>query len=81
MISIGGSVLSFLDACATCYQQKKGYSFDNGYFICRACGVRYSVSDIEKGIGGCYPIRISGNLRDRKYSIPVSTLRDAADRF
>lgn len=81
VIKIGDSVFSFLDACAVCYPQRKGFSFDKGYFVCRACNVRYSVTQIEKGIGGCFPIRISGDLRDRNYFIAASTLQDAADKF
>jgi uncharacterized membrane protein len=81
VMNIGDNVLSFLDACASCYPQKRGFSFDKGYFICRSCNVRYSVAEIEKGLGSCFPIRINGNVRDRKYFIPVSTLQSAADKF
>lgn len=81
IVRSGDKVLGFLDACASCFPQKKGYSFDRGYFICRACNVRYSVSEIEKGIGGCFPIRISGELRGQKFVIPASTLEAAVDKF
>ncbi len=81
VIRTGGQVLSFLDACASCYPYKKGFRFDNGYLICRECNIRYSVTDLEKGIGRCFPIRLEGVLRNGEYSIPVASLETAADKF
>ena len=81
VINTGGRVLSFLDACARCYPEKRGYRFDSGHLICRECNVTYSVSDIEKGVGSCFPIRITGNLQDGKYLIPLSTLEGMAAKF
>lgn len=81
VIKINGKILSFLDACANCYPAKLGYRFDSGYIICKRCSVRYSVSDVEKGFGGCLPIRISGHLKDGKYLIPVSVLQREPDKF
>ncbi len=81
VIRTGGQVLSFLDACASCYPYKKGFRFDNGYVICRECNVRYSVTDLEKGIGRCFPIRLEGRLRDGEYDIPVAGLEAGADKF
>ncbi len=81
IVRSGDSLLSFFDACSSCYPHRMGYSFDKGYFVCRYCNVRYSITDLEKGIGGCYPIRISGDHHDGKYFIFVSTLEAAADKF
>lgn len=81
VIKIADKILSFLDACASCYPAKKAYRFDDGRIIRRACNVGYSVNEIEKGIGSCVPIRISGNIRDSKYLIPVSELEGMADKF
>lgn len=81
VIKLNNNVLSYLDACADCYPKKLGYRFDNGYITCRACNVRYSVSEIEKGFGSCFPIQITGHLQNGKYLIPVSSLEKMADRF
>lgn len=81
VIKIDGRVLSFLDACARCYPAKLGYHFDGGYLLCRECNVRYSVSEIEKGAGSCFPMRITGNLQDGKYLIPLAVLEGMADKF
>ncbi|HEX8949254.1 MAG TPA: Fe-S-containing protein [Dissulfurispiraceae bacterium] len=85
VIKTGGKVLSFFDACAKCYPKKLGYRIDNGYIVCKSCNVRYSVAEIEKGIGSCFPIQIpgqlDGNIQDGKYRIAVAELEKAAYRF
>ncbi|MDI6729488.1 MAG: Fe-S-containing protein [Thermodesulfovibrionales bacterium] len=81
VIKTNGKILSFLDACANCYPAKLGYRYDNGYIICKQCSVRYSVSEVEKGFGSCFPIRISGHLKGSKYLIPVSVLQRESDKF
>ncbi|MGD0886653.1 MAG: Fe-S-containing protein [Thermodesulfovibrionales bacterium] len=74
VLKVHDKVLSFLDACRTCDSSKSGYRVDNGYITCGACGVRYSLSEVETGVGSCWPIRIEGQLRDGEYHIPVSRL-------
>ncbi len=43
--------------------------------------MRFSLYKLEKGIGGCYPIKIEGKLEKEKYRIPLSALENAADKF
>jgi uncharacterized membrane protein len=74
VIKTDGDVLSFLDACLSC-SPRRGFSFSNGYFTCKVCGTRYSVAEVKRGIGGCYPIKVPGKLRDGKYYIDISVLR------
>jgi len=74
-------VLSFLDACLTCYPRKLGYESKDGFVVCRACTTSYSVYKLEKGIGGCYPIRIAGRLEKGNYLIPLATLERHAGKF
>lgn len=81
VVKTGDKVLSFLDACSRCYRHKRGYRFDNGQFVCRKCDVEYSVQEIEKGVGSCYPIKVSGYLQDGRYIIPLSALEKMADKF
>jgi len=74
-------VLSFLDACLTCYPRKLGYESKDGYVVCRACDTTYSVYKLEKGIGGCFPIRIEGTQEGDDYRIARSTLERHAGKF
>ena len=81
VLKIDGKVLSFLDTCTSCYPSRLGYRPDRGYITCRTCDVRYSLSDIEKGVGSCSPVRIEGHLQDGQYRIPASQLEEAAATF
>jgi uncharacterized membrane protein len=78
VLKIDDRVLSFLDSCMSCYPSKLGYRVDGAYITCRTCGVRYPLSDMEKGFGSCSPVRIEGHLQDGEYHIPVSQLEISA---
>ena len=81
IVKINGRISSFLDACVSCYMRKQGYAYDNGRVTCRACGMKFSVSQLEKGLGGCYPIKIEGKTEKGRYLIPVATLEASVDKF
>jgi uncharacterized membrane protein len=81
VLRIQGKVISFLDACVSCYPHKKGYQHDPGHVTCRACGMKFSIYQLEKGLGSCYPIKIEGRMENGNYVIPVATLEAAADKF
>jgi uncharacterized membrane protein len=81
VLKSGDKVLSFLDACANCYIHKRGYEYKDNVVTCRHCGTPYPVSKLEKGLGGCYPIRIEGRVENGKYLIPVAKLEKEADKF
>jgi uncharacterized membrane protein len=81
VLKIEDRVPSFLDACMSCYPKKLGYKFTDRRLTCRACGMEYSVFQIEKGLENCFPIRIEGRLQNGEYRISRSALEIAADRF
>jgi len=81
VLKIDDKVVSFLDACMSCYPSKRGYRFDGGYITCKTCDIRYSLAEIEEGVGSCSPIRLEGHLQDGNYLIPVSLLEESADKF
>ena len=74
-------VQSFLDACASCYTHKRGYSAGGGQVTCRECGTQFSLNQLEKGLGGCYPIKLEGRVEDGRYRIPIAELEAAASKF
>ncbi|HEY6010181.1 MAG TPA: Fe-S-containing protein [Nitrospirota bacterium] len=80
-LKMDNKISSFLDACANCYTHKQGYRHDEGTVTCRACGMKFSIHQLEKGLGSCYPIRIEGRLENGNYLIPVATLEKMADKF
>jgi len=81
ILKVQGKVLAFLDACVSCYSKKRGYQEKDGYVVCRACDISFSVYKLEKGIGGCYPIKIEGKTENGQYLIPLKTLESKADKF
>lgn len=81
VVKIGDNVFSYLDACAKCYASKRGYGFQSGYLVCKACNVRYSISEIEKGFGSCFPLRLPGRLQGDKCLIPLLELEKASNKF
>jgi uncharacterized membrane protein len=81
VIRMHDRVLAFLDACITCYPRKLGYRHEEGSVICRACDTRYSIYKLEKGIGGCFPIKLDGRTENGHYFIPVAALDRMANKF
>ncbi len=81
VLRMDNGVQSYLDACASCYPHKLGYRCEDGSVVCRACGMRFSVYKLEKGLGGCYPIRIEGRTERGKYIIPLASLEAEAGKF
>lgn len=81
VIKMDEKVISFLDACASCYPHKRGYRSDDGAVTCRYCNMTFSIYKLEKGLGGCYPIRIAGRMEKGKYLIPLAVLQKAARQF
>jgi len=81
VIKMQGTILSFLDACASCYPHKQGFRCDGNEVVCRYCNTRFSIGKLEKGLGNCYPIRIEGRMESGKYLIPAATLERSADKF
>ncbi len=81
VIKLNDTVQSYFDACASCYPHRLGYRYEDGVVVCRACGMRFSVYQLEKGIGGCYPIKLEGRIENNRYLIPLSFLEAEAGKF
>jgi len=77
----GEKVRSYFDACVTCYPKKRGYRYNGGTVVCRACNQRFPVSTLEKGMGKCYPINIPGKLEGGTYRIPLAKIEEGAKWF
>jgi uncharacterized membrane protein len=81
IVKLDDRVVSFLDACMKCYAKKLGFRSENGMVVCRSCNEKYPVTEIEKGFGSCYPVKIEGRLDGTSYSIPAETLERVGERF
>jgi len=81
VMKVEDRVISFLDACTKCYAQKKGFDFDSGSVVCRACNERYPVSEIERGFGSCFPIKLEGKMNNGSYLISLVELERLGTKF
>jgi uncharacterized membrane protein len=81
VLRMNTGVQSYLDACASCYPHKLGYRCEGGSVVCKECRMKFSVYKLEKGIGGCYPIRIEGRAENGKYLIPLAALEAESGKF
>jgi len=81
VMRVNAGVQSYFDACASCYPHKLGYHYENGAVVCRFCNQTFSVNKLDKGLGGCYPIKIEGRVEKGQYLIPVAVLEKESDKF
>jgi uncharacterized membrane protein len=81
VVKMDDGVIAFLDACTKCYKQKKGFAYDSGFVICRACDERYPITEIEKGFGSCYPVKLEGRIAAGRYLISTAELEKIGSRY
>ncbi len=81
VLKMNDKVSSFFDACVSCYPHKLGYKYEDGVVVCKACNMRFPVYRLEKGIGGCYPVRLEGRVDNNKYLIPLASIEAEAGKF
>ena len=77
----GGTVYSVFDACRQCYKFHRGYTVSDGYLICRLCGNRYKISDMQKGRASCVPVKLPVDLHNGKIQIKVADLKNGNSLF
>ncbi|WP_069999998.1 DUF2318 domain-containing protein [Cellulosilyticum sp. I15G10I2] len=59
-----GSVRTALNTCQVCYRSGRGYyEQKDDVLICRNCGNRFTVDQIELIKGGCNPVPITEDLK------------------
>ncbi len=81
VLKMNDKVSSFFDACVSCYPHKLGYRYEDDVVVCKACNMRFPVYRLEKGIGGCYPIRLEGRVENGKYLISLAAIETEAGKF
>ena len=70
-----GKVHTVMDACSMCYAFRKGFAYSNGYLICRLCGHRFPIDDVQTGDASCVPIALPSSEADGKVIIRTSDLK------
>lgn len=81
VVKTGGGVESYFDACVKCYTKKLGYRPSGDQILCLACGVRYSLDELRKGIGSCSPVPLRGRVQGGRYLIEKKDILRGATYF
>jgi uncharacterized membrane protein len=70
-----GKVRSVMDACSQCYTYHKGFTYSDGYLICRLCGNRYPISHILTGKASCLPVAVPSSEAGGNVTIRTADLK------
>jgi uncharacterized membrane protein len=70
-----GKVRSVMDACSQCYTYHKGFTYSDGYLICRLCGNRYPINHILTGKASCVPVAVPSYEADGQVTIRTADLK------
>jgi uncharacterized membrane protein len=76
-----GAVRSVFDACRQCYRFHKGYIVVDGFLVCRLCGNRYRLDQMETGVASCQPIHIENTQHGNKVEVKVAALEKGQQLF
>jgi uncharacterized membrane protein len=76
-----GRVHSILDACRQCGKFHEGYTSARGEVICRVCGNRYKLAEMEKGEASCVPLALPSRQDRDRIEINVSDLKKMSRLF
>ncbi len=76
-----GIVHSVFDGCQQCYRFHKGYSVSGGFLVCRLCGNRYKLDQMETGMASCQPVHLENTQHGNKVEIKVAALEKGRQLF
>jgi len=76
-----GSVHAVFDACHQCYKFHKGYSVSDGYLVCRLCGNRYALKEMQAGKASCVPVKLPLAQRGDTIAVRVADLKGGRPLF
>ncbi len=76
-----GSLHSVFDACRQCYRFHKGYTVADGFMVCRLCGNRYRLEQMQTGMASCQPVPLEYSQRDNKIAVRVAALEKGQQLF
>jgi uncharacterized membrane protein len=76
-----GIVHSVFDGCRQCYRFHKGYTVSNGFLLCRLCGNRYKLEQMETGMASCQPVHLESTQHGNKVEIKVAALEKGQQLF
>lgn len=66
-----GDIHTAFDACRQCYKYHEGFTWSHGYLICRWCGTRYKIKNMNVGKASCAPVPLASNVRGNQVTVRV----------
>jgi uncharacterized membrane protein len=79
--TIDGAVHSVFDACRQCYRFHKGYTIADGYLVCRLCGNRYKLDQMQVGLASCQPVQLENREHGNRVEVKVAALEKGQQLF
>jgi uncharacterized membrane protein len=77
-----GALHAAFDACDVCFKEKKGYSPQGEFMICRNCNKKFAINRIgPHAIGGCNPSYLPHREAGGNAIVAVEDLRTGARFF
>lgn len=76
-----GVVRSVFDACRQCYHFHKGYTVADGFLICRLCGNRYKLDQMQAGTASCQPVHLENREHGDVVEVEIATLERGQNLF
>uniref|UniRef100_A0A831U6Z0 DUF2318 domain-containing protein n=1 Tax=Geobacter metallireducens TaxID=28232 RepID=A0A831U6Z0_GEOME len=77
-----GTLKTAFDACDVCFREKKGYTQDGAFMVCRQCNMKFSTNRIgPHAVGGCNPSYLPGRQAGGSVIINVADLKAGSRYF
>jgi uncharacterized membrane protein len=76
-----GGIHAVFDACRQCYKFHKGYSVSGGYLVCRLCGNRYALKEMQAGKASCVPVKLPLAQRGDAVEVKIADLKGGRSLF
>ena len=79
--SSDGVVRAAFDACDVCWPQGKGYYQKDDFMVCRNCGRRFSLVNVNVITGGCNPGALTRVVVGEKLVVKVKDIIEGKKYF
>lgn len=70
-----GKLHAVFDACKACYRFHQGYEVSHGYLVCRHCGHRYKLENMNAGKASCVPVPLPHQAKADTVRVKVANLK------
>jgi uncharacterized membrane protein len=79
--SSDGVLHAALDACDTCFRDRRGFRQSGPYLICNSCGRSVLLQHLDARQGGCHPVSVDHTIDGDRVVIPAAALEQGNSYF